>query len=91
MVSTSEFKYEDPGFDPLAGQGKRQVFFLSLRVNSCAELFVPDPPSIVYMARTRICEHVKDSISICLKRVGPTAYGNSKILHTLGLSLIKFG
>ena len=44
MVSAAEFKSDDPGFDPLAGQGKKQ-FFLSLRVNTCADLFVPDPPS----------------------------------------------
>ena len=43
VVRESEFKPEDPGFDPLAGQGEEYIF-LSLRVNSCADLFVPDPP-----------------------------------------------
>ena len=36
-------KSEDPGFDPLAWQGERQFFFLSFRVNSCADLFMPTP------------------------------------------------
>ena len=43
------FKSEDPRFDPLAEQGEEQ-FFLYLRVNSCADLFVPDPPSCVWHA-----------------------------------------
>ena len=43
----SEFISEDPGFDPLAGQGEGHFFFLSLRVNSCADFFMPDPPSCV--------------------------------------------
>ena len=37
---------EDPGFDPLAGQGDGQ-FFLSFRVNPCADVFVPELPSCV--------------------------------------------
>ena len=48
MVRESEFKSEDPGFDPLAGLGNKQVCFLSLRVKlSCADLFVSHPPSCV--------------------------------------------
>ena len=43
VVTALEFKAEDPGFDPQAGQCGTTVF-LSLRVNSCADLFVPDPP-----------------------------------------------
>ena len=50
MVSASELKPEDPGFDPLAGQGEGQFFCLS-RVHSCADLFVPGPPSCVRNAR----------------------------------------
>ena len=73
VVRESDFKPEDLGFDPLAGQGENQ-FFSSLRVNSCADLFVPDPP-FVFTARTQICEHVKDPISICRKRVDLTAGG----------------
>ena len=49
MVRASDLQSEDPGFYPLAGQGEGQ-FFLSLRVNSHAELFVPDPPLCVQHA-----------------------------------------
>ena len=41
-LRASQLKSEDPGFDPLERQGERG--FLSLRVPSCAVLFVPDPP-----------------------------------------------
>ena len=47
MVRASEFKYQETGFDPLVGQNERQVFFHFLRVNSRADVFVPDPPSCV--------------------------------------------
>ena len=50
MVRTLEFKSEDPEFDPVAGQGVGQ--FLSLQVNSCADFFVPDPPSCLWHAPT---------------------------------------
>ena len=43
MVRQLEFKSEDPGFEPLSVQGEGQ-FFCPLRVNSCADLCVPDPP-----------------------------------------------
>ena len=46
-------------------------FFLSLRVNSCADLFVPNAP-FARTARTQICAHVKDPLSISRKRVGLT-------------------
>ena len=39
VVSASEFKSEDPGFDPLVGSVRGAVF-LCLGVNSCADLFV---------------------------------------------------
>ena len=42
VVTESEFKSKDPGFDPLAGRSEEQFFCPS--VNSCAHLFVPDPP-----------------------------------------------
>ena len=70
MVRASEFKSEDSGFDPLAGQGE------SLWGISCADLFVPDPPS---------CAHVKDPIFNCRKWVGLTTngrYSNTKTVHT---------
>ena len=53
VVRELELTSEDPGFDPLAGQGEKQ-FFLSLRVNSCADLFVPEPP-FVCTTRTQVC------------------------------------
>ena len=53
VVSASEFKSEDPGFDLLAGPN---IFFLSLRVNSSAYLFVPDTPSCVpYGRHSNVC------------------------------------
>ena len=57
------------GFDPLAhGQCEEQLI-PSLRVNSCADLFVPDPhPSFVCNGRTQICARVKDHKSICHKK-----------------------
>ena len=56
--------------------------FLSLRVNSCTDLLVPDRPHFVCTAHTQMCTHVKDPISICRKRVGITAVGmeNTKTL-----------
>ena len=50
MVRELEFKSEDPGFDPLAGQ--------------CVQLST---------ARTQMCAHSKDPVSICRKRTGLTA------------------
>ena len=49
-LEETELKSEDPGFDPLAGQVEK--VFLTLRVNSCADLFVPDSPSCVWHAHT---------------------------------------
>ena len=72
MVSASEFKSEDPGFDPLAVQDEK--VFLSFRDNSCTDLFVPDH-HFVCTAHTQICAHFKDPVSICHKRVGLTAGG----------------
>ena len=47
----------------------------------CADLFVSDPP-FVCTARTQICAHVKDPISICRKRIGITAAGMEIIYET---------
>ena len=48
-------------------------FFLSLRVHPCADLSVPHPspphPPLVCTALIYMCVHVKDTISICRKRV----------------------
>ena len=49
-----------------------ETVLLSLRVNSCADVFVPEPPSCL-RHRTHICAHVKDPVSICRKRAGLTA------------------
>ena len=70
MVSV-DFNSEDPGFDPLVGRG---ADFLSLRVDSFADLFVPKPSAYVRHA-SKISAHVKDPISICHTRVGLTAGG----------------
>ena len=53
-----------------AGWGTR---LLALRVNSSADLFVPDPPSCVRHVQN--CAHVKDPVSICRKRVSLKASG----------------
>ena len=49
-LGVAEFKSKDPGFHPLVEAGSRTVF-LSLRVNSCADLYVcltpPSPRSSV--------------------------------------------
>ena len=64
---------EDPGFDPLTGQGEGQSFCPSEStfVQTCLCL---TPPSCVRQ-RTQICAHAKDPISIGRKRVGITAGG----------------
>ena len=41
VVSASEFKSKDPGFDPLVGQGEGHFLYPS-ESTLCAELFVPD-------------------------------------------------
>ena len=66
VVSASEFKSEAPGFDLPLGQGEGLVFFLSLRVNSCADAFVTDSP-FVRTAPTQMCAHATDPIYICRK------------------------
>ena len=55
--------------------GNIDFVFLSLRVNSCADLFVTDRHPFMSTARTQIGPHVKDPISICCKRVGLTTGG----------------
>ena len=50
VVRESNFKSEDPGFDPLAGQVEGSAFsLLSLRVNSCADLFASDRPLCIVL------------------------------------------
>ena len=71
VVRGSEFKSEDPGFDLMAGTDGGQFFCSSgsTLVQTCLCL----TPLFVYTARTHICTHVKDPISICRKRVGLAA------------------
>ena len=56
VATESEFKSEDPGFDPLAGQGAvSNSLFMSVRINSCADLFVPHDPLRVYGTHPNVC------------------------------------
>ena len=64
MVSASEFKSEDPGLDPLVGQGEWQFFCLS--ESTLMQTFSCLTPLCVYGAHKLIKIH----ISICHKRVG---------------------
>ena len=64
MVSVSEFKSEDNGFDPLAGQSDTALVQICLCLTSLR----------VY-ATHKLCAHVKDLICICRKIVGLTASG----------------
>ena len=77
MGKASEFKSEDPGSDPLVGQGEEQVFYLS--ESTLAQTDVPDPPLTpppspslhAYGKHLHLCARtsVKDPKSICRKRV----------------------
>ena len=49
VVSASEFKSEDPEFDPLVGQGEGQYFC------PFESTLVPDPPLCVYGMRPNLC------------------------------------
>ena len=95
VVRELEFKSKDPGFDPLVGMlysallystllySTLETVFLSLQVNSCADLFVPDPPPpFVCTALIHICMHVKDPVSKWKNRPHSQWYGNMKALHT---------
>ena len=66
VVSESEFKPKTSGFlDPLTAQSEKQFFLSpaseSTLVQTC--LFVPDP-NFVCTARSHVCAHVKDPISL---------------------------
>ena len=90
VVRASGFQSEDPGFDPLMSVPGWGTVFLSPRVNSCADLFVPEPPCVC-TARTHMCAHVKDTISICRKRVGLTAGGIETRKHCTQKEKKKLG
>ena len=78
VVNESQFKPEDPGFDPLAEQGEKQ--FSVARSQLVGRLACAWTP-FVCTARTHICPHVKDPISICRKRVGLTVAGMETRKH----------
>ena len=79
MARPSEFKSEDPGFDPLAGQGKLQFLYSSestlVQIGLCLSLLR------VYYVTHPNGAHVKDPVSICRKRVGITAGGMETRKH----------
>ena len=52
----------------------RDIFFCPSELTLVQTCLYMDPASCV-MARTQICAHVKDPLSICRKRVGLTAGG----------------
>ena len=72
VVRASEFKSEDPGFDPLAGQDNDQFFCPSesTLVQTCLCL---NPHRVRHTPK--FCVHIQDPIAICRKRVGLTAGG----------------
>ena len=72
VVRELGFKSENPGFNPLAGQGGRPLLCPSesTLVQTCLCL---DP--YVCTARIQRCAHAKDPMSICRKRLGLAADG----------------
>ena len=77
----SEFKFRDPGFDPLARQSEEQFFlFGSTFVQTCLCL----TPFFVCMARIQSCAHVKDPVFICRKRVGLSRWYENKLISHRG-------
>ena len=82
---------EELGFDPLSGGQSEESLFLSLRVNSYADVFVLDRPSCVgYIRHAHRFLRTLRPMSICRKKkkikkeekkVGLTA-GTMKTLHT---------
>ena len=78
VVRESEFKSEDPEFDPLTAQGER-VFSVSPSQLLCIPVCAWPP--FVCMARTDNCAHVTDPISICRIRVDLTACGMDTRKH----------
>ena len=74
-------KSEDPGFNPLEGEGEERFFCPS--ESTLAQICLClTTPSCAWV-RTHICAHVKDLIFICRKKSRPHSrwYGNTKTLH----------
>ena len=87
-LESRKFKFEDPGFDPLARQSEGQ-FVLYPSESNIVEicLCLTTLPAYSRAACTPICAHVKDPIFICRKRVyvyHSRRYGHTQVLHTLG-------
>ena len=76
-----KIKSEDPRFDPLVGQVEEQFFLYLQSQLVCRLVCAWSPRPFVCTARTQICVHVKDPISICHKRVGSTAGGMETRKH----------
>ena len=84
MVSASEFKSEDLGFDTLVGAEGGGGGLPLRRDNSCAGLFVPDPPSCVrHTPKFALTPKIPYP---CVVNSRPQSrwYGHTKILHELG-------
>ena len=71
VVRESEFKSEDPGFDPMVGQGEEQVFCPPPSQLLC-RLVCAWPPFVCTW---------KDPVSICRNRVGLTSCGMETRKH----------
>ena len=87
VVSASEYKSEDPGFDPLAERGEGP-FFLSFRINSCADWFAPEPSSSSRVLHApKFVRVLKIPYPTVVKEYASQPAGGmvrQKILHTLG-------
>ena len=75
MVSASECKSEDSGFDPLLGRGEGQLFSVPPSLLSLVQTCL-----FACTACTTMCAHVQDSTSICRKTV-VIKCGNTETLH----------
>ena len=91
VVTPSEFKSEDPGFDPLMGQGDGQVLFLFLSPpplpseSTLVQTCLCQSPSFVCTRHPpKMCALVKDHGSICrkTKRGGLVAAGGMEAKNT---------
>ena len=75
VVRESEFKPEDPGFDPMAGQIEEQIVCTSSEstfVQTCL-VRAHDHPSYVRHA-PQVCAHVNNPISLSWTSRLPMAY-----------------
>ena len=79
VINASEFQPEVPGFDYLAGQSEN--FFMSLRINSCADLFVPNALSCVQHA-PKFVRTLKIPYSSVVEMLASAGGINTKTLHT---------